>query len=131
MLVGVDMRKDPEFIDQAYGKEVAGPFILNNLERINRELEGTFNLDNFFLHRYYSPEAGENWGMVISKCDQTVSIKGEEVKLKAHEVIMINRSKKWLPEELHKEVATLGVELVKCFTDKKEFFLEALYQKND
>ena len=31
MLIGADTKKDPEIIDQAYSKEVAGAFIWNNL----------------------------------------------------------------------------------------------------
>ena len=31
MLIGVDTKKDPEIIDQAYGKEFARPFIWNSL----------------------------------------------------------------------------------------------------
>ena len=76
-LVGVDLRKDPELIDKAYDKEMARDFSLNNLQRINRELEGTFDLDKFYLHRFYNPLKGENRVMVISKCDQTVTIRGQ------------------------------------------------------
>ena len=75
--------------------------------------------------------AGEIEGMALSKCDQTVTIRGQEVQLKSHEVIMIARSKKFSPEELQNEVEAAGTELVKCFTDKKNFFMEALYQRND
>ena len=69
--------------------------------------------------------------MLISRCDQTVTIRGQEVQLKSHEVIVTNRSRKWVAEELHKEVEAVGMQLMKCFTDQKGFFLEALYQKND
>lgn len=69
--------------------------------------------------------------MVISKCDQTVTIRGQEVQLKNHEVIMIAQSKKWSPEKIHKEVEAANLELVKCFADEKNFFMEALYQRND
>ena len=104
---------------------------MNNIQRINRELEGTFDLDKFYLHRFYNPLQGDNQTMIISKCDQTVTVRGQEVQLKSHEVILTTRSKKWLPEELHKEVEGLGLELVKCFMDERKFFMEALYQKND
>ena len=51
--------------------------------------------------------------MYISKCAQVVTIRDREVQLKSHEVIVINRPKKWLPEELHKEIEGIGMELVK------------------
>ena len=58
-LVGVDTKKDPEIIHNAYhdGKLFSN-FFMNSLARINRELEGTFNLDKFFSYCYYDPKIG-------------------------------------------------------------------------
>ena len=77
---------------------------MNSLARINRELEGTFNLDNFYAHCYYDPKIGEIIATAVSKKNQTIKIKGKEIKLKKSEVIQTYRSKKWDAEELNEEL---------------------------
>ena len=61
LLVGVDLKKDPRVIDKAYNCDIElnEAFVLNSLARINRELEGTFDLKSFFAYCHYNPMAGE------------------------------------------------------------------------
>ena len=62
LLIGVDLKKDPHLINKAYNSDIAlsKAVTLNNLARINRELEGNFNLENFFTDSHYNPLAGQN-----------------------------------------------------------------------
>src|SRR5579863_7761779 len=57
MLVGVDLKKDPRLLHAAYNDSagVTAAFNLNLLERINRELSGTFPIDRFTHHAPYNP----------------------------------------------------------------------------
>ena len=131
VLMGVDLKKDPETIRMAYfGKrELGEKFIWNIFVRINRELEGNFKLENFFIYAYYDPYVGEVIGLVVSKCDQIVNIRDQKIELKKSETIFIARSKKWDCEEMHEEMLSLEMKLIKSFTDHKENFVEVLYEK--
>src|SRR5690349_5546859 len=59
MLVGVDLKKDPNVLHAAYNdaKGVTAAFILNVLARINRELGGDFDLRRFAHYAFYNPMA--------------------------------------------------------------------------
>ena len=67
VLLGLDLKKDSELMRMAYfqNRELADRFIWNIFVRINRELEGDFNSDNFFIYAYYDPYAGEILEVVI------------------------------------------------------------------
>jgi len=62
MLIGVDLKKEPEILDAAYNDRagINAAFNLNLLERINRELGGDFDLDRFEHHAFYNPAAGRS-----------------------------------------------------------------------
>ena len=49
LLIGVDLKKDPEILEAAYNDAsgVTEEFNKNILRRINRELGGNFDLENF------------------------------------------------------------------------------------
>src|SRR5256885_7640340 len=49
LIIGIDLVKDTNVLNAAYDDAlgVTAKFNLNLLTRINRELEGTFDLDNF------------------------------------------------------------------------------------
>lgn len=58
LLVGVDLRKDRATLERAYDDEqgVTAAFNRNLLVRINRELEGSFDLDAFAHRAVWNPE---------------------------------------------------------------------------
>ena len=60
MLIGVDLKKDPEILDAAYNDRagVTAAFNLNLLERINRELGGDIDIDRFEHVALYNEAAG-------------------------------------------------------------------------
>ncbi len=61
LLMGVDLRKNPEIIRQAYDDPngITASFNLNLLKRMNRELGADFNMDNFSHYAFYEPIDGE------------------------------------------------------------------------
>lgn len=75
ILFGIDMRKNAYTIEQAYRNPYEEPFVMNYFERINRELEGTFNMKNFYYYTCYCPFESKNTNYIISSCDQTVKIR--------------------------------------------------------
>src|SRR6476659_7374996 len=64
LLLGADLKKDPAVLEAAYNDAlgVTSAFNLNVLARINRELDGTFDL-RAFKHRAFYNEA---WGRIES-----------------------------------------------------------------
>ena len=131
VLLGVDLKKDPELMRMAYfqNRELADRFIWNIFARINRELGGDFNPENFFTYSYYDPSVGEVLESVTSKHKQIVSIRGQKIGLKKSEPIYTSRSRKWDCEEIQEEMLDVGMKLIKGFTDHKGYFLEGLYER--
>lgn len=68
IVIGLDMKKDPVMIQNAYfSNPEEFPFLLNSIKRINKELGGNFNVDNFYPHSYYNPHDGIVRGCLVSK----------------------------------------------------------------
>ena len=66
------MEKDPAVLHRAYNDSqgVTAAFNLNLLERINRELDGDFNLEWFDHNAFYNPEKGRIEMHLVSRKDQ-------------------------------------------------------------
>lgn len=74
ILIGFDLKKDPEVIRKAYNdsKGITRAFNLNLLNRINTELEGEFIIENFEHIPTYNPDTGAAKSYLVSITDQTV-----------------------------------------------------------
>ena len=62
MLIGVDLKKDPDILDAAYNDRdgVTAAFNLNLFERINRELDGDLDIDRFEHLAFYDEAEGRS-----------------------------------------------------------------------
>ena len=78
VLIGVDLKKDPQVLHAAYNDAagVTAAFNRNLLVRINRELGGTFRPDRFDHHAFYNPVIGRIEMHLVSRRRQTVRIAG-------------------------------------------------------
>ena len=78
LLIGVDLQKDPGTLEDAYNdaKGVTAEFNLNLLRRINRELNGDFDLEQFKHVATYNSEQNRIEISLESLCDQVVTISG-------------------------------------------------------
>jgi L-histidine N-alpha-methyltransferase len=76
LLMGVDLRKDRAILEPAYAdaRGVTAEFNLNLLARINRELEGDFDVDAFRHRAIYNDEEGRVEMYLVSMRKQRVSI---------------------------------------------------------
>lgn len=100
-LLAVDLKKDPKKIAKAYDDPhgITAKFNMNLLARMNRELEGDFNLDQFEHYATYNPLSGLAQSFLVSKKRQKVQIKGHLFEFEAGEIIHTENSKKYaLPE---------------------------------
>ena len=73
-LIGVDLKKDPELILNAFNDKggLTKAFNLNLLDRINRKLDGNFRTENFSHFPTYDPIIGEMRNFLISNTKQEV-----------------------------------------------------------
>lgn len=134
VLVGFDLKKDPELVRTAYNDPagVTREFNMNLLKRINRELGGTFDLQKFQHYQMYDPVGGEARSYLISREEQEVLIEGlgETYHFKAWEPVHVEISRKYEPATIEKYAAASGFELVRHFYDCKHFYVNSLWKKN-
>ena len=123
ILLAVDLMKSPSIIEKAYYdyKGVYAHFQKNILERINRELEGNFNLRNFEYWPIYDAVSGICNRYLVSTTDQLVKIKSldMEVLLRPWETIQTGSSQKFNDEMLNDVFLMSGVEVEKSLYDSK------------
>ena len=133
LFMGFDQKKDPEIILNAYNDKtgVTAAFNKNLLTRINSELGGNFELDNFKHWETYDPETGTAKSFLVSKKEQNVSIKGLQldVHFDAWETIHTEISQKYddpVVEWLAKEA---GLKVTHSFIDDQKFYKNYIFKK--
>ncbi len=101
MLIGVDTKKSEAILHRAYNdtKGVTARFNKNILSRINRELDGDFNLENFGHHAFYNEEQGRIEMHLRSLKSHSVRIADETVDFHRGESIHTENSYKYRPSE--------------------------------
>lgn len=133
LLVGVDLKKNPAIIRNAYfdSEGITKRFNLNLLKRINRELNANFDLDKFDFYVSYDPQNGEVRSYLVSQIQQEVTIGAADkvVKFTAGETIWTELSKKYDLEELTAKLAEADFTLTKHYTDKDNYFTDSLFTR--
>ncbi|HET9679199.1 MAG TPA: L-histidine N(alpha)-methyltransferase [Gammaproteobacteria bacterium] len=124
LLIGVDLRKDKATLEAAYNDSagVTAQFNINVLHRFNRELEANFTLDNFRHAAVWNEEKSRIEMYLISLCDQTVTIAGQEIAFKKDERIHTESSYKYTLTGFGELAASAGFSLRKTWTDDKQLF---------
>ena len=132
LLLGVDLVKDPQIISRAYNDQqgITRAFNLNLLTRINRELNGNFDLEKFEHFPLYHPVSGTARSFLISKENQTVSIDrlNASFHFEAWEPIHTEYSHKYRIPELTQLAEDSGFKIIKYYTDNKNYFVDGLWQ---
>jgi len=97
LLIGVDLKKDPELLEAAYNdkKGVTAAFNKNMLVRLNRELNANFEVDQFVHHAFYNQEKGRIEMHLVSQSEQRVRIGDESISFKKGETIHTENSYKY------------------------------------
>jgi dimethylhistidine N-methyltransferase len=124
LLIGVDLKKDPAVLERAYDDAagVTAAFNLNILDRINRELDGAFDLNAFRHRAIYNPEAGRVEMHIESLGDQEVDVGGETFAFEAGETIWTECSHKYTLEEFADLASEAGLEVRQVWTDADNLF---------
>ena len=132
LLLAADLMKHPRIILSAYNdpEGITRAFNLNLLERINRELDGNFNLDNFDHYPYYDPVSGTTFSFLVSLKKQAVEVSGEHFEFKDFEVIHTEVSQKYRLGDVAELGEDAGFEFLEHFTDEKTYYTVSLFRKN-
>jgi len=96
-LLGADLRKDPSILIPAYDDAagVTARFNKNLLVRINRELRGTIEVDQFAHEARWNEHHGRIEMHLESLEDQTFTIAGERFRMQQGETIHTENSRKF------------------------------------
>ncbi len=124
LIIGVDLKKDREVLIPAYNdkKGVTAAFSLNLLERVNRELCGTLDL-NAFVHRpVYNEELGRIEIYLESLTDQEARILDRVFHFSKGERIHIENSQKYTIEGFRDLASQAGWAAARYWVDIQDYF---------
>ncbi|NNL94203.1 MAG: L-histidine N(alpha)-methyltransferase, partial [Xanthomonadales bacterium] len=125
MLVGADLVKPHHVLDQAYNDSegVTERFNKNILARINRELDGDFDLDAFAHQAFFDEGMGRIEMHLVSLADQKARINGGPVfEFKAGETIHTESSHKFTLGGFRDMARQAGWHPVQHWTDDQQLF---------
>ncbi|MBT4930795.1 MAG: L-histidine N(alpha)-methyltransferase [Flavobacteriales bacterium] len=133
LLLGVDLMKPGHIVLPAYN-DASGhtaAFNLNLLERINRELDGNFDLDKFIHRPVYEEDTGFAKSFLQSKEKQTVRIEALDlsVDFEERETIFMEISRKYNDSILRGVIQDTGLQITNKLTDSKGYFADYILKK--
>lgn len=133
VLMGFDLLKDIELLNAAYadGSGVTAAFNLNLLRRINRELDGSFELAGFRHYATFSPDRRRMESFLVSLRRQSVRVGRRRYDFEAWEPIHTEISCKYDEAEVSRLARDAGFTEVAHFTDEKKWFLDALWRVDE
>jgi L-histidine N-alpha-methyltransferase len=133
VLIGIDLKKDPDIILAAYNDKagITKRFNLNLLERINRELGADFDLDRFQHFPVYDPPSGACKSYLISRAEQKVAVwcDGFEhhIQFACDEEIFMEISQKYTMDQVDRLAAEAFFKPMERFHDERGWFVDALW----
>jgi uncharacterized SAM-dependent methyltransferase len=133
LLLGVDLIKAREIVLPSYNdrKGVTAAFNLNLLERINRELGGNFNIDNFSHQPEYNEGEGIAKSFLNSKASQKVNFKNSNkiFEFSEGEKILTEISRKYNDEIICGIVTKTDLRIIDKLTDRNCYFTDYILEK--
>lgn len=134
LLLGVDLIKSKEIVLPAYNDSqgITAAFNLNLLQRINEELEGNFNLNNFEHRPEYNEKEGIAKSFIVSTTDQTVEIKalGASYHFAKGEKIHTEISRKYNDALIDKIISDTDFTIGNKIMDSKRYFADYILTRN-
>ncbi len=124
LILGVDLKKDEDRLVAAYDDRegVTAEFNLNVLTRVNRELDGTFDVSGFRHVARYNENEGRMEMHLESRKDQSVEILGRRFDFKKGESLHTENSYKYSVQEFHDIGDRAGWENLATWTDEESLF---------
>lgn len=132
LLIGFDLKKDVTLIQNAYNDShgISERFNKNLLNRINKELGGNFDLNQFNYSSVYNVKEGAIVSNLVSKKQQTVEISSlnKVFFFSKGEKIHTESSYKYNKNDIRYLAKKSGFTIVKNLFDKKHFFTNSIWQ---
>ena len=124
LLIGVDLRKSPAILEPAYNDRqgVTAEFNRNLLRRVNRELGGDFDLEQWEHYAFYNAAAGRIEMHLLSLQDQTVQIGGVRFEFAQDETLWTECSYKYSLEGFAARAGRAGWQVAQVWTDAEQHF---------
>ena len=131
VIIGFDLQKNPKTILDSYNHAngLTKKFVINLLERINRELNGNFDCTKFDYYPTYDPETGLSKGYLISLVNQQVLIghDSKAVSFEENEYIYTGASYKYTIHRIHELASKTNFRILKDFYDSKRWFVNTVW----
>lgn len=123
-LIGIDLVKGTDVLIPAYDDAggVTAAFNLNLLARINRELDGTFDLSTFRHEVRWNRDENAIEMHLVSMQDQRVKVGISVVSFSKAETIHTESSRKYTIEGFAKTAARAGWEVENIWKDQDKYF---------
>jgi dimethylhistidine N-methyltransferase len=124
MLVGVDLKKDPETLEAAYddAQGITAEFNLNLLARIRRELRADIDTSGFRHRAFYNADLGRIEMHLESLRDQHAVIGNRTFVFRCGETIHTENSYKYSIAQFQDLARSAGFEPRAVWTDEQGFF---------
>jgi uncharacterized SAM-dependent methyltransferase len=132
LFIGFDLQKDPHVIVPAYDDAVGvtAAFNLNLLKRINRELGGDFDIEQFTHYANYRPVEGSARSFLISREDQRVHIAAlnRTFEFDQWEAVFMEISQKYSRKMIYEMAIESGFRVRENFFDSKQYYCDSLWE---
>jgi len=124
LLIGVDLKKDPDTLHRAYNDSegVTAAFNLNMLLLLNREIGCDFDIEQWQHRALYNEEAGRIEMHLVSAIDQPVTIGDHEIPFAAGDFIWTESSYKYTVTGFGRLAARAGFTQQHVWTDASRLF---------
>ncbi|MBH0030708.1 MULTISPECIES: L-histidine N(alpha)-methyltransferase [unclassified Pseudoalteromonas] len=124
VLIGVDLVKERQVLLDAYNDKagITATFNKNLLQRINNELNGTFNLDNFSHESRFNEQHSRIEMHLVSNCNQSVVINDQQIDFIEGESIHTENSHKYTLESFKQLAAQANLKLEQTWQDDSNYF---------
>lgn len=124
LVIGIDTRKNPRLLEAAYDDAagITAAFNLNLLHRMNRELDGSIDVD-LFEHRIVWNDDRGRIEMHLEATEATeFRVAGEQFAMRAGETIHTENSYKYRTEEARLLARAAGWEPMAMWSDPEAMF---------
>ncbi|MBB1304497.1 L-histidine N(alpha)-methyltransferase [Pseudoalteromonas sp. SR43-5] len=124
VLIGIDLVKERQVLLDAYNDKagVTAAFNKNLLQRINNELNGTFNIDNFSHESRFNEQHSRIEMHLVSNCNQSVIINDQQIDFIEGESIHTENSHKYTLESFKQLAAQANLKLEQTWQDDSNYF---------
>ncbi|NMP79404.1 L-histidine N(alpha)-methyltransferase [Pseudoalteromonas arctica] len=124
VLIGVDLVKERQVLLDAYNDKagVTAAFNKNLLQRINNELNGTFNIDNFSHESRFNEQHSRIEMHLVSNRTQSVIINDQQIDFIEGESIHTENSHKYTLESFKQLAAQANLKLEQTWQDDSNYF---------